>query len=90
MTLYEIARRLRELAAVSPASAGELPAWYAAAKEFEGWLHTKPAQLLDRVPHFVWHYLADADIRSKDAAYRRQQERELAVVLAELESGDAA
>ena len=89
-SLHEIASRLRELAAVSPASAGELSAWYSAAKEFEGWLSARPAQLLDQVPHFIWHYLADADIRSKDEAYRHHQERELAVVLAKLEAGDAA
>jgi hypothetical protein len=87
-SLHEIAGRLRELATVSPRSAGELQAWYAAAKEFEAWLSARPAQLVDRVPHFVWHYLADADIRSKDEAYRRHQERELAVILAELEEGD--
>jgi hypothetical protein len=89
-TLHEIARRLRELAAVSPASAADLPAWYTAAKKFESWLSARPAQLLDQVPHFVWHYLADADIRSKDEAYRRHQERELAGVVAELEAGDPA
>jgi hypothetical protein len=89
-SLHEIAGRLRELAAISPRSAVELQAWYAAAKEFEGWLSARPAQLLDQVPHFIWHYLADADIRAKDDAYRRHQERELAVVLAQLEGGDAA
>jgi hypothetical protein len=89
-SLHEIAGRLRKLAAVSPTNAGELEAWYAAAKEFEVWLRTKPAQLLDEVPHFIWHYLADADIRSKDEAYRRRQERELAAVLAQLDGGDAA
>jgi hypothetical protein len=89
-SLHEIARRLRVLAAVSPASAGELPAWRAAAKEFEGWLNATPAPLLEQVPHFIWHYLADGDIRSRDEAYRRYQERELVVVLAQLEAGDAA
>jgi hypothetical protein len=89
-SLHEIAGRLRELAPISPTNAGELQAWYAAAKEFEDWLRAKPAHLLDQVPHFIWHYLADADIRSRDEAYRRHQERELAVVLAQLDGGDAA
>ncbi len=89
--LHEVVERLHRLAAISPTSTGELKTWYAAAQEFRDWLSTKPAQLIDRVPHFVWHYLDDADIRSKDEVYRRDQERELAAVLARLEGdGDAA
>jgi hypothetical protein len=90
-SLEEVAKRLRQLAALSPAGPAELKTWHAAAKEFEDWLSVRPERLVDQVPHFVWHYLADADIRSKDEVYRRDQERELAAVLARLESGgDAA
>jgi len=89
--LQEVAQRLRRLAVISPTSTGGLTTWYAAAKEFRDWLSAKPVQLIDQVPHFVWHYLDDADIRSKDEVYRRDQERELAAVLARLErGGDAA
>jgi hypothetical protein len=42
------------------------------------------------MPHFTWHYLADADIRSRDEAYRRSQERDLEAVLPRLQCGDAA
>ena len=31
------------------------------------------AGLADSVPHFVWHYLADSDLRRKDTAYRAAQ-----------------
>jgi hypothetical protein len=89
-SLHEVARRIRELAARSPSAPSELDTWYAAAKEFEDWLHARPLQIQDQVPHFVWHYLSDADIRCRDEVYRRHQERELAVALAQLEGGDAA
>jgi hypothetical protein len=90
-SLHEVAQRLRRLAALSHAATGELETWYAAVKEFKDWLSAKPTRLVDQVPHFVWHYLDDADIRSKDEVYRRDQERKLAAVLARLEGGgDAA
>jgi hypothetical protein len=89
-SLQEVAQRLRWLAAVSPAGPGELKAWYAAAKEFRDWLSARPERLIDQVPHFVWHYLDDAEIRAKDVVYRRDQERELEAVLARLEGGEDA
>jgi hypothetical protein len=89
-SLQEVARRIRELAALSPSDAGELDTWYAAAKELEDWLRARPPRINDQVPHFVWHYLNDADIRCRDEVYRRHQERELAEALKQLESGDAA
>jgi hypothetical protein len=89
-SLQEVAQRLRQLAALSPAGSGELKTWNAAAKEFKDWLSARPDRLVDQVPHFVWHYLDDADIRSRDEVYRRNQERELAAVLATLEGGGHA
>jgi hypothetical protein len=34
------------------------------------------------VPHDVWHYLSDADIRVKDAAYRQMQLEQVGAALA--------
>ncbi|HKB59508.1 MAG TPA: hypothetical protein VKC56_05610 [Gallionellaceae bacterium] len=39
------------------------------------------AGLADSVPHFVWHYLADSDIRRKDTAYRATQIEKLLEVI---------
>lgn len=39
------------------------------------------AALADSVPHFVWHYLADFDIRRKDATYRAKQMGQLFEVI---------
>jgi hypothetical protein len=53
-------------------------------------LLARPRGLVGEMPHFIWHYLADADIRSRDEAYRRSQERDLEAVLPRLQCGDAA
>ena len=88
-TLEQIAQHLRELAARSPSVPQELEAWNSAATDFKKWLSAQPAGILDQVPHFVWHYLDDADIRCNDEIYRRNQEQELAAVLNRLEGGDS-
>ena len=40
----------------------------------------------DALPSFVWHYLADADIRLRNAGYRAEQQRRLKQLLSELGS----
>ena len=39
------------------------------------------------VPHFVWHYLGDADIRLRNSGYRADQERRLQQLFRELGPG---
>ena len=41
------------------------------------------------VPHFLWHWLADADIRVKDSEYRRSQVAQLETVLQQMEGPHA-
>jgi hypothetical protein len=41
----------------------------------------------DSVPTFVWHYLADADIRLRNPSYRSDQERRLQQVFREIAPG---
>lgn len=38
----------------------------------------------DSIPQFIWHYLADADIRLRNPAYRADQERQLEQALREI------
>ena len=44
--------------------------------------------LLKGAPHFLWHYLADADIRMNDAAYEEMQNQRIHLVLEHLERGE--
>lgn len=51
----------------------ELKAWYEESGRVQREL---PARFQDLdYPHEVWHFLADADIRARDADYRKRQER---------------
>lgn len=72
---------LQSLAALPLTNRKEFAAWRAAADRLEGSLTPEQA---DSVPAFVWHYLADADIRLRNAVFRADQERRLQQVLREL------
>ena len=61
----------------------ELAAWKIQAGRLEQGFTPEQA---DALPSFVWHYLADADIRLRNAGYRAEQERRLKQVLRELGS----
>lgn len=39
------------------------------------------------VPHFLWHYLSDADIRFKDGDYAEMQNGRMKVLLQHLRNG---
>jgi hypothetical protein len=72
---------LQTLAARPVTNRKELAAWRLEADRFEESL--TPEQL-DSVPHLVFHYLADADIRLRNAGFRADQERRLQQVFREL------
>jgi hypothetical protein len=78
---------LRELAESTPEDATQLPAWYERAREFEAMLRADTGPLRDAIPHFVWHYLADADIRARDDGYRTDQQAEILEIIMALEAG---
>ena len=48
-------------------------------------LHIQRNMALHNVPHSVWHFLHDADIRFKDAAYAEMQLSQISEVLGECE-----
>ena len=72
---------LEKLAAKKLTNRKDLAAWKLAAEKLEQGLTPEQA---DSVPHFVWHYLGDADIRLRNASYRKDQERRLERVIREL------
>jgi hypothetical protein len=84
LTLDELSRRLRTLSQRPLRNGAELIEWHAAAADLRQRLEAAPAAVVDLVPHFVWHYLADADIRMNDAGYRQDQEQQLESVLTKL------
>ena len=78
---------LRELAESTPDDVRQLPAWYERAREFEAMLRSDTGALWDAIPHFVWHYLADADIRARDDGYRTDQPATILEIIMTLEAG---
>ena len=74
---------LESLAARPVTNRKELAAWQLHAGRLEQSFTPEQA---DAMPDFVWHYLADADIRLRNAGYRAEQERQLKRVLGELGS----
>ena len=83
----ELGRQLRALAETSPLSRSDLAAWHKRSCNLELSLRQN-AQLCDSLPHFVWHYLADADIRVKDAIYRADQQVLIYGIISALERGE--
>jgi len=72
---------LRSLAARPVTNRKELAAWRLEADRLEESFTPEQA---DSVPPFVFHYLADADIRLRNSGYRADQERRLQTVIGEL------
>ncbi|MGC4114512.1 MAG: hypothetical protein QM765_07850 [Myxococcales bacterium] len=75
---------LRDLFDHAPSDRDSLEAWTdKAIRLSEQW---SPA-ICDHIPHAVWHWISDADIRLKDAEYARAQNEWMKQVIAWLESG---
>lgn len=84
--LVKLAKELCQLVERPVTNKVELAAW-----EDDSWnlqdRIRKDAELADVVPHAVWHYLADADIRLKDPRYREMQDKEIKEIIALLSKG---
>lgn len=63
--------RLRMLLKSEPASVEQVAEWYRQAESLKRVLQSSAA--LTSVPHVIWHYLDDADIRLRDRAYAQEQ-----------------
>lgn len=57
-------------------SKSQIEAWYAESERVQRELPERYPDL--EYPHEVWHFLADADIRARDAGYRQYQEKIMA------------
>ena len=64
----------------------DLSAWNTRASELLGDLRTVNRSVYDALPHFIEHYLADADIRLKDVQYGYQQQEQIEACIEELKS----
>ena len=71
-----LAEALASLVAFVPQTSDDLARWYDQAQSI-----LEDHELLRGAPHFLWHYLADADIRMKDEVYAEMQNRRIALVL---------
>lgn len=78
LTIGDFAQRVRDLARQPVRTPEELARWQAAAAQLR--MAVTPV-VADQVPHLVWHYLDDADIRFRDDQYRQNQEQELEAAL---------
>ncbi|MGE5095393.1 MAG: hypothetical protein ACM3SO_09660 [Betaproteobacteria bacterium] len=63
--------------------ASSLAAWKEDALRLQLQLRRDPP-LAARIPHFIWQYLADADIRARDTEYASSQETKLKEALFQL------
>ncbi len=80
-----LAADLRRLVALNPHTKAELMHWYGEAIEVKERIRTSPK--VHGMPHSLWHFLDDADIRAKDPAYAREQLERLEAHLLILETG---
>jgi hypothetical protein len=84
--LQQAGQLLRGLVDSTPNNAEQLPEWYDRAQEFREFLRSNPS-LYKVLPHFVHHYLTDADIRSREPEYRVIQQELILPVVVALEEG---
>ena len=64
--IKELGEALAVLCDSAPSSKEELKKWYDDAQKL---IDEKIKALNNHMPHFLWHYLSDADIRMKDEKY---------------------
>jgi len=77
---------LRSLTAFVPTTKDEITQWYEQARRLKA-THLRGGEDYLDVPHFLWHYLSDADIRMKDEVYAEMQNRRINLLLDYLHLG---
>jgi hypothetical protein len=80
-----IAAELRVLSTMPLDSENDMDACCTQADQLQHQLEMEYKELTATLPHFVWHYLSDADIRFKDKRYKQNQDAEIASIIQELE-----
>lgn len=81
----ELARDLTRLLELPAQTKEELSAWYEAASTLEE--RIQASKELRHLPHSLWHFFSDADVRSKDARVREQQYEQVRRHIAVLATG---
>jgi hypothetical protein len=81
LSVSEVIREVRALAARPVEGPVDLAQWYLASAKLQRSILA--SNLWDEMPHFVAHYLSDADLRAKSPEYRANQERELEQALSQ-------
>ena len=82
-----LARELRHLIRSPIGSKTELAAWYIESMRIQKALQEQFSHL--EFPEDIWHFLSDADVRAKDAGYRKRQEQIVNDFIASLENESA-
>ena len=72
---------LRSLEAMPISSKEDRTKWEEAARVIERRLRSEYAEVFDLLPHELWHYLSDPELRSKDQVYAARQKRHLGPLL---------
>lgn len=85
--IEQLAIELEALIGFTPKTKEDLDRWYEGARRLEAEL-VRPGGLSPKVPHFLWHYLADADIRMKDEKYAGLHNRRINLLLQYLKKGE--
>lgn len=80
--IERLAETLTRLVNFVPETSDDLDHWYDKADDI-----LEDHELLKGAPHFLWHYLADADIRMKDEKYAEMQGHRIDLVLRHLKRG---
>lgn len=83
----ELHQLLSRLSTKETLTKEDLHEWYTDARYIQGRL-TESGGIGPFVPELVWHYLADADIRSKDPVYRAHQDELVHAFLTLLATGE--
>ncbi len=84
--LVAFSKELEALVHAVPKDKEQLRVWYEKAERLQEQL-TQKGVIGHLLPHVVWHYLADADIRMRDEAYRSLQNEQMRRLIASLEKG---
>jgi len=82
-----IAKKLRKLSQMPLVTRDDLATWTMCAGQLLAELRAMEQSVYDSLPHFIEHYLADADIRLKDSKYCEEQQKQIAEIIKKLETG---
>lgn len=83
---HELADLLDHLLNLPLGSQDEVEEWYETASSAEEFLETHWSDLTVPIPHDIYHFFSDADIRAKESGYRVSQEDEVRRLIALLRS----